>query len=339
MGAWLIRAGRGGIYAADWLQRGIVGIGWGLGGADISAMTREQIRGAYSAARPAESKGRVSANVGQIYRFAHEVAPGEAVVMYDPSTRLYHLGEITGPCVAIDGEDGLTYSRAVSWSGVVPRDALSTPSKNSLGGIQTLFAVSPQVMDDLVGAASKSAKPRPEVAPKEDGAADNVDNAGETTDTVSYSAPEDGLEAIKDRIVGEVQWDEMEQLVAGLLRAMGYYANLTGPGADGGRDIVASRDALGPDSPCVVAEVKHRKGTMGAPAIRPFIAGLHGNERGLYVSTGGFSKDAHVEAMHASKPVRLIDLDEFVRLYVENYASMDEEARKILPLTCIWCPA
>ena len=335
MGAWIIRAGRGGVYAADWLQRGIVGIGWDLDGADISAMTREQIRGAYSAARPSESKGRVSANVGQIYRFAHEVAPGEAVVMYDPSTRLYHMGKITGPCGAVDGEDGLTYSRAVSWGGTAPRDALSTASKNSLGGIQTLFAVSPQVMADLEGAAAMPAEPQPEAVPEDCGDADD----GPVADAVSYSAPEDGLEAIKDRIAGEVQWDEMERLVAGLLRAMGYFANLTGPGADGGRDVVASRDALGLDSPCVVAEVKHRKGAMGAPAIRSFIAGLHGNERGLYVSTGGFSKDAHVEAMHASKPVRLVDLDEFVRLYVENYAAMDEETRKILPLTCIWCPA
>ena len=335
MGAWIIRAGRGGVYAANWLQRGIVGIGWDLGGADISAMTREQIRGAYSAAHPSESKGRVSANVGQIYRFAHEVAPGEAVVMYDPSTRLYHIGEVAGPCVAVDGEDGLAYSRAVSWGGTAPRDALFTPSKNSLGGIQTLFAVSPQVMADLEGAAARPADLQPEAVPEYDGDADD----GPVADAVSYSAPEDGLEAIKDRIVGEVQWDEMERLVAGLLRAMGYFANLTGPGVDGGRDVVASRDALGLDSPCVVTEVKHRKGAMGAPAIRSFIAGLHGNERGMYVSTGGFSKDAHVEAMHASKPVRLVDLDEFVRLYVENYASMDEETRKILPLTCIWCPA
>lgn len=335
MGAWIIRAGQHGVYAADWLQRGFVGIGWDLGGADISTMTREQIRAIYSAARPSESKSTIAANVGQVHRFANKMTLGETIVMYDPSTRLYHIGRITGPCVAADNEDGLTYSRTVSWGGTVPRDALSTPSKNSLGGIQTLFAVSPQVMADLEGAAARPADSRPEAVPEDDGSTDD----GPAADDVSYSAPEDGLEAIKDRIVGEVQWDEMERLVAGLLRAMGYFASLTGPGADGGRDVVASRDALGLDSPCVVAEVKHRKGTMGAPAVCSFIARLHGNERGLYVSTGGFSKDARIEAMHASKPVRLVDLDEFVRLYVENYASMDEETRKILPLTCIWCPA
>lgn len=29
----MIRAGRGGVYAADWLERGVIGIGWDFGGA------------------------------------------------------------------------------------------------------------------------------------------------------------------------------------------------------------------------------------------------------------------------------------------------------------------
>lgn len=333
MSAWIIRAGRDGMYAADWLQRSIVGIGYDLNGADIAAMSREQIRNAYFAAKPNESKYKIAAAVGQIYHFAHDMTPGTTIVMYDPSTRLYHLGKVTGQCLAVTEEDGLTYFRRVCWNMNASRDVLSTPSKNSLGGIQTIFVVKPQVMADLEIAAEKPG----EVGPKP---VDDFESDDETPiETPSYSAPEDGLEAIKDRIINEIQWDEMEQLVAGLLRAMGYFANVTGPGTDGGRDVVASRDALGLDSPCVVAEVKHRKGPMGAPAIKSFMAGLHGNERGLYVSTGGFSKDAHFEAMHASKPLRLVDLDEFVRLYVESYTSMDEQTRKILPLSCIWYPA
>lgn len=45
MEAWMIRAGRGGVYAADWLERGIVGIGWDFGGADITGMNREKNQG------------------------------------------------------------------------------------------------------------------------------------------------------------------------------------------------------------------------------------------------------------------------------------------------------
>ena len=81
----------------------------------------------------------------------------------------------------------------------------------------------------------------------------------------------------------------MERLVAGLLKAMGYCARVTPKGPDGGLDVIASPDALGLESPRIVAEVKHRKGAMGAPAVRSFIGGLRAGDRGLYVSTGGAS--------------------------------------------------
>ena len=62
-------------------------------------------------------------------------------------------------------------------------------------------------------------------------------------------------------------------------------------------------------------------------------------DRGLYVSTGGFTKEARYEADRATIPIRLLDLDSFVRHYVEVYDKADEETRSILPLTRIWWPA
>lgn len=334
MGAWIIRAGRGGAYALDWLERGIVGIGWDFGGADISKMSREQIREAYAASHPDDSTNRTAAAVGQIYRFACVISAGDTVVMYDPSTRLYHLGRIVGDCQVGDAAEGLAYFRKVNWGKTALRDDLAASSKNSLGGIQTIFTVKDQVIADLQAAAGEQPAPAP-IAGSET-AAEADDDAADVA--ISYESADDGIEAIKDRISG-FSWEEMEDLVAGLLRAMGYHAKPTGPGSDGGRDVIASIDPLGLEHPCIVAEVKHRKDTMGAPDVRSFIAGLHGNERGLYVSTGGFTKDARMETMRSEKSLRLVDLDEFVRLYIENYATTDEATRAILPLGCIWYPA
>lgn len=103
--------------------------------------------------------------------------------------------------------------------------------------------------------------------------------------------------------------------------------------------MVASPDPLGLESPHIVAEVKHRKGAMGAPAVRSFIGGLRADDRGLYVSTGGFTKEARYEAERANVPVRLLDIDGFVRLYVDVYDKTDEETRAILLLVRIWWPA
>lgn len=131
----------------------------------------------------------------------------------------------------------------------------------------------------------------------------------------------------------------MERLVAGMLKAMGYCARVTPKGPDGGRDVIASPDALGLESPRFVAEVKHRKGPMGAPAVRSFIGGLRaGRSRALRLHRG-FTKEARLEAGHATVPVRLLDLDAFVRHYVEVYDKADDETRSILPLTRIWWPA
>ena len=277
MGAWMIRAGRGGVYAPSWLERGVIGISWDFDGADIAAMDREQIRAAYGQAHPSDSKGKVAAGVGQVYRFAHDMTTDSTVVMYDPESRLYHLGVITGPCVAVCDMDGVTYTRDVKWGETAPRDVLSPSSKNSLGGIQTIFAVSDEVMADLMNAAKDKS-----VVPSNDSA---IDDNNATNDEETLAATYDnGIELIKDR-VNQLDWEDMERLVAGLLKAMGYCTRVMPKGPDGGRDVVASPDALGLESPRIVAEVKHRKGAMGAPAVRAFIGGLRAGDRGLYVST------------------------------------------------------
>lgn len=117
------------------------------------------------------------------------------------------------------------------------------------------------------------------------------------------------LEFIKDKLT-ELDWDEMQELTAGILRAMGYKTRVARPGPDRGADIVASPDGLGFEMPRIVVEVKHRQGQMGAKEVRSFLGGRHKDDRGLFVSTGGFSKDARYEADRASIPLALWDLDD-----------------------------
>lgn len=102
----------------------------------------------------------------------------------------------------------------------------------------------------------------------------------------------------------------MQQLVAAILRAMGYKTRVSPEGGDRGKDIIASPDGLGLSPPRIKVEVKHRPRTqMGASEVRGFIGGLRGDDRGLYVSTGGFTKEANYEAERAAVPVNLIDLE------------------------------
>ena len=324
---WMVRAGSAGVYASKWREEGIIGIGWDFGGADISAMTRAQLSEAYAKAHPLRDAFAARHPARQAHHFAHDLTVGSTVVTYDPGSRHYYIGQVSGPCESAPDDEGTTYTRRVQWSAEAPRDLLTKASRNSLGSLTTLFTISGEVMADLAR-ASGARDPEPA-----DGEVDD------TTDEEARSASyEDGIERIKDRVLA-LGWEQVEQLTAGLLRAMGYFARVTAKGPDGGRDVEASPDALGLESPHIVAEVKHRKDPIGAPAIRSFIGGLRSGDRGLYVSTGGFSKDAVREAERANYPIRLIDLDDFVRLYIEVYDRADEEARAILPLIRIWWPA
>ena len=332
----MIRAGRGGTFATDWVENSIIGIGWDFDGLDIANMDRDQIRAAYAAARPAESKQKVATSVGQVFRFAHSMEQGSTVVMYDPAERLYHIGIIAGPCSPVPDPEGITYTRAATWNKTAPRDVFSQSSKNSLGGIQTIFAISAEVMADLESAAAHK-RPAAGVGlacnPDEPAQASSDDSSSD--DEALTATYDNGIELIKDR-VSQLGWEDMKRLVAGMLKAMGYCVRVTPKGPDGGRDVIASPNALGFESPRIVAKVKHRKGAMGASAVRSFIGGLRAGDRGLYVSTGGFTKEARYEADRANVPVRLLDLDSLVRNYVEVYDKADDETRSTLPLTRIW---
>jgi len=52
------------------------------------------------------------------------------------------------------------------------------------------------------------------------------------------------LESLQDRL-SKLAWDEMQELVAGLLRSMEYKTRVSPAGPDRGRDIIASPDGFG----------------------------------------------------------------------------------------------
>ena len=139
--------------------------------------------------------------------------------------------------------------------------------------------------------------------------------------------------------MSRISWEQMQELVAGLLRAMGYKTKVSPPGSDLGRDIVASPDGFGLEQPRIVVEVKHRNQTIGSQEIRSFLGGRHKDDKGLYVSTGGFTKDARYEADRASIPITLMNLDELVTAIIEHYEDMNMDTRVLVPLVNVYWPA
>lgn len=139
--------------------------------------------------------------------------------------------------------------------------------------------------------------------------------------------------------MNSLDWSEMQELIAGILRAMGYKTQVSPAGSDRGKDIIASPDGFGFEHPRIIVEVKHRKGQMGTQQIRSFLGGRHPDDRGLYVSTGGFSKEAYYEADRASVPLTLWTSEHVVRTLIDHYEATDAETKRLVPLKRTYLPA
>ena len=327
---WMVRAGRGGRIYDICKDNGVIAIGWHELGSLAGLGSREALREAVARQWPEWTPQAVAMAAGQLHRFRNEIRSGDRILTYDPGRRVYLVGEITGDYRHDSSLDAPNPNlRPVRWRGEVSRDLLTLASRNSLGAISTLFAVPPEVADDVERALTTH-QPA-EIDPVERAAVEAEE------EDIFRDIQSKALEFTKDR-VSALGWSQMQDLVAGLLRAMGYKTRVSPSGPDRGKDIVASPDGFGFESPRIVVEVKHRQGSMGAPDIRSFLGGRHPQDKGLYVSTGGFSKDAYYEAERANIPLSLMTIDDLVETLVEHYDRLDTETRQLVPLKRIYWP-
>lgn len=152
------------------------------------------------------------------------------------------------------------------------------------------------------------------------------------------SAEEQARIGIREHIGGKSPY-EMQDMTAALLRSMGYHISFVAPpGRDGGVDIIAYRDPLGTLHPKIKVQVKHRIETPAPVTELRELLGLLSKDSdvGLFVSTGGFTKDAQHTARHSNTHIELIDLDRFIELWQEYFPKMTEEDQAHMPLLPIF---
>lgn len=326
---WMVRAGKNAVLIDDFKEKNLVAIGWNLG--NLSGKTKDEIKNIVNEKYPFNSKSQNAIIVSQVYKFASEVKIGDYVLSYNPSTRNYLLGEITSNYIFSDvisnefDEDDYSDIRNVKWLNEIPRDKLKVQTKNTLGSISTLFSINENTQKDILSIHNGESSL----------GEDEPDN--EDVSILMDEIEDKSKEFIKD-MVNSLNPYDMQDLVAALLRAMGYKTIVSPRGPDRGKDIIASPDGLGLEDPVIVVEVKHQSGSMSSQKIRSFKGALKKSNKGIYVSTGGFTTDAKYEAERSEIPIILMDLDTLVKFIMQYYDNFDSNGRSLLPLKKIYWP-
>lgn len=322
---WMVRAGENAYLIKDFKKKKYVAIGWNKTG-DISKIKdKEKIKILVEENYKRYSKkSQISTAAGQIYRFLTDFKKLDYVISYDPTNRIYLVGVIDSDYEFNTKLSEYYHLRKVLWKGEVSRDKLSTSTRNTLGAISTIFEINDNALKEIIDVLEGKEQKK-----------DEIDEEAEEQN-LKQDMESRASELIKDKIL-ELDWEEMEILVAGILKAMNYKTLITERGADRGKDIEASPDGLMMQEPRIIVEVKHRKGQMGAKDIRNFQSVLR-SRNGLYVSTGGFSKEAKYEAERSQDQLTLIDADRLVKLVINNYDDFDVDIKLLIPLTKIYWP-
>ena len=136
----------------------------------------------------------------------------------------------------------------------------------------------------------------------------------------------------------EIDPYDFQDLVAALLEAMNYHVAWTSPpGKDGGVDILAWNDPLGTKPPRIKVQVKRRKDSIAVEELRAFLALVNDDDVGIFVTTGGFTKDSEILARtQERRKVTLIDRQKLVDLWIEYNDRLDKDKRNLLPLKPIY---
>lgn len=149
------------------------------------------------------------------------------------------------------------------------------------------------------------------------------------------TTPEEALEAsykdlraaLADDLLEQVRSSSpqfFERLVVELLVAMGYGGSLSDAGqaigrtGDDGIDGIIKEDKLGLDVVCIQA--KRWSGTVGRPQVQAFAGSMEGHraKKGVLITTGTFSKDAHEYIQRIERKIVLIEGALLAQLMIDH---------------------
>jgi restriction system protein len=324
---WGIHAGRFSEADSLFIKKNLVALGWEKMG-DLSTIQpdREHFKGRVLEVYPDTSPGAVPNVAGQPFRFIHEMKVGDVVIYPSRNDRQIHIGIVQGEYKYDPSMDArFPHTRRVKWSKTLPRTSFTQGALYEIGSAMSLFQVR-NYADEFIVALQGEMKPVEETS-----------NEDETVAYVVAEIEQNTRDYILKRLAQQLKGHPFAHFVAHLLEKMGYRTRVSAEGPDGGIDIVAHKDELGFEPPIIKVQVKSiENGSVGDPEVSA-LYGKIGNDFGLFVTLGTFSKRAISFATGKSN-LRLIDGNELVNLIFQHYSEFDAKYKGLLPLKRVYIP-
>jgi restriction system protein len=322
---WGIHAGRTGDADELFLNKNYVAVGWSEMG-DLGALgpNRESFRVAVAKCWPKLKAGAVPNYTGQLFRFVHEMKPGDFVAYPSKRDRQIHIGKVTGPYQYDPSLDaGYPNLHPVQWLRAIPRTHFTQGALYEIGSAMSLFQIKNYA--DEYRAALEGHPAAPPVA------------QDETVSLVAEEVEQTTSDFILKKLAQELKGHPFGYFVAHLLNTMGYRTRVSPEGPDGGIDIIAHKDELGFEPPIIKVQVKSTEGSIGDPIVSQLYGKVGTNEFGLLVTLGSFTPPAKAFAREKSN-LRLIDGEELISLVLQHYDQFDSGYKGLLPLKRVYIP-
>ena len=334
MTIWVVRAGRDGEQEKLAIEKGFAFIGWDNLGDLSPIQTREDIKHLLEKAYPDKGVGTVRNHAGQVFNFVKSIQIDDIFALPLKNQPAIQFGKFIGGYEYIaDNPEGARHSRRFEWMGEpIPRSSFDRDILYSFGGAMTVFRVARNNAEKRVLAVIEGKEKSKTPTEVDSDIAD--DEETETPDLAQLARDQ-----ISDFIGRKFKGHKMEKLVAEVLKAQGFEVHPEREkGADGGVDILAGRGAMGFDEPHLCVQVKSSDTTIGREDYDKLkgVMQKFGAKHGLFVSWGGFNKNAEEEAKRDFFNVRLWTADDLVGKIQDVYPNLPEEIQSELPMQQIW---
>jgi len=214
---WGIHAGATGEADDLFLKGNCIAIGWAkVGDLSIVGTDREALKAKVAEAYPDRPQGAIPVYAGVLYRFLHDMKPGDFVVYPSKRDRQVHIGRIEGPYKYDAGAHSHYMNvRPTRWLRAVPRTHFSQGALYEIGSAVTLFQVRTYAHEFLAAVEGKKA---PEIA-----------EADATVALVAEEIEETTKDFVLKRLAQELKGHPLADFVAHLLDCT------PGPGQNGAR--------------------------------------------------------------------------------------------------------